>query len=189
MGVIIRMGIDTSARRGEILKMEWHWLDLDSGTAFFPAHITKTKIERTVPLIERLRTSLRHHKEKVTEQLGKPPAGRVFPYTPDGFNANWTRIRQRARKEYEALRKADGVTDEELKSDDTVTGFRMHDCRHEATSRMMSAGLNIHDVKSVTGHSDLRSLSRYTHGNLAIAIKAVLDKHIKATTKKQKRLP
>lgn len=44
-----------------------------------------------------------------------------------------------------------------------VTGLRLHDLRHEATSRLFEKGLDIMQVKSITGHKSLHMLNRYTH--------------------------
>lgn len=41
--------------------------------------------------------------------------------------------------------------------------LRFHDLRHEATSRLFERGLNLMEVASITGHSTLQMLKRYTH--------------------------
>jgi len=46
-----------------------------------------------------------------------------------------------------------------------IEGVRLHDLRHEATSRFFEKGLNIMEVASITGHKDLRMLRHYTHLN------------------------
>ena len=44
-----------------------------------------------------------------------------------------------------------------------INDFRLHDLRHEATSRLFEKGLDVMQVKSITGHKSLQMLSRYTH--------------------------
>ncbi|MET0100098.1 MAG: site-specific integrase [Sedimenticola sp.] len=44
-----------------------------------------------------------------------------------------------------------------------IQNLRFHDLRHEATSRLFEKGLNVMEVATITGHSDLRMLRRYTH--------------------------
>ena len=44
-----------------------------------------------------------------------------------------------------------------------IQGLRLHDLRHEATSRLFEKGLSIMEVSSITGHKDLGMLKRYTH--------------------------
>jgi len=41
--------------------------------------------------------------------------------------------------------------------------LRLHDLRHEATSRLFEKGLDIMQVASITGHRSLSMLRRYTH--------------------------
>jgi integrase len=44
-----------------------------------------------------------------------------------------------------------------------ITGLRLHDLRHEATSRLFEKGWDIMEVATVTGHKTLGMLKRYTH--------------------------
>ena len=44
-----------------------------------------------------------------------------------------------------------------------VSGFRFHDLRHEATTRLFELGLSSAEVQSVTGHKTAAMLARYTH--------------------------
>jgi integrase len=44
-----------------------------------------------------------------------------------------------------------------------IEDLRLHDLRHEATSRFFEKGLNMMEVAFVTGHKTLQMLKRYTH--------------------------
>lgn len=44
-----------------------------------------------------------------------------------------------------------------------IDGLRLHDLRHEAASRLFEKGLVVQEVASITGHTDWKSLQRYTH--------------------------
>lgn len=44
-----------------------------------------------------------------------------------------------------------------------IVDLHLHDLRHEATSRLFEKGLDLHEVAIITGHSDWKSLKRYTH--------------------------
>ena len=44
-----------------------------------------------------------------------------------------------------------------------IEDIHVHDLRHEATSRLFEKGLDVMQVKSITGHKSLQMLSRYTH--------------------------
>ena len=43
-----------------------------------------------------------------------------------------------------------------------IADLRIHDLRHEATSRFFEKGFSIPEVALITGHSDWASLKRYT---------------------------
>lgn len=47
--------------------------------------------------------------------------------------------------------------------EERIIDLHFHDMRHEGTSRLFEAGLQIHQVALVTGHRDWKMLRRYTH--------------------------
>jgi integrase len=100
------VAIETAARLGELLKLEWSNVDLDRCTARFLD--TKNGENRTIPLSSRAISVLR--------KLSLHESGRVFYRwkAADSFNKVWTRACARA-----------GIED-----------LRFHDLRHEACSRM-----------------------------------------------------
>ena len=44
-----------------------------------------------------------------------------------------------------------------------IQNLRLHDLRHEAISRFFEMGMSIAEVKSISGHKDIRQLFNYTH--------------------------
>lgn len=44
-----------------------------------------------------------------------------------------------------------------------IDDLRLHDLRHEATSRLFEKGFNMMEVSTITGHKSLSMLKRYTH--------------------------
>jgi integrase len=44
-----------------------------------------------------------------------------------------------------------------------IEGLRLHDLRHEATSRLFEKGFNMMEVSTITGHKSMSMLKRYTH--------------------------
>jgi integrase len=44
-----------------------------------------------------------------------------------------------------------------------ITDLVLHDLRHEGTSRLFEKGLDVMQVKSITGHKSMQMLARYTH--------------------------
>jgi integrase len=96
--------------------------------------ITKNGDSRGVPLSSRATAVLR--------EMPDSPSGRVFgELTRDALKQSFNRAARRAG----------------------ITGLRVHDLRHEATSRFFEKGLNVMEVAAVTGHKTLQMLKRYTH--------------------------
>jgi integrase len=44
-----------------------------------------------------------------------------------------------------------------------LVGFRFHDLRHTAATRMIEAGASIVAVSKILGHTDIKMTMRYTH--------------------------
>ena len=65
----------------------------------------------------------------------------MFPIHENAVNLAWQRLKTKA-----------GLSD-----------LRLHDLRHEAVSRFFEHGLSIPEVALISGHRDMRMLSRYTH--------------------------
>jgi integrase len=94
---------------------------------------TKNNTSRAVPL------SIR-----ALEALSSLPLridGKIWSYQADYYT-----------RKFESVCKQLGLED-----------LRLHDLRHEATSRLFEKGLDVMQVKSITGHKSLQMLSRYTH--------------------------
>lgn len=95
---------------------------------------TKNKDDRFVPLSSRAIEAL--------QSLARRIDGKVLGMTPDAI----TRAFSRACKRLE------------------IKGARIHDLRHEATSRLFESGkFDMMEVASITGHKTLQMLLRYTH--------------------------
>jgi integrase len=67
--------------------------------------------------------------------------GKLFEFKEDAYTHSFIRVCKKA-----------GIED-----------LHLHDLRHEATSRLFEKGLDVMQVKSITGHKSLQMLSRYTH--------------------------
>ena len=68
------------------------------------------------------------------------------------------RARNRARADYVSECERNGTV-----PDDRLLDLRLHDLRHEATSRIAGKLDNILELSAVTGHKDIRMLKRYYH--------------------------
>jgi len=137
---------ETAMRRGELHALRWENIDLRDATAFLPE--TKNGNARTVPLSPAAVVLLK----KMPRRLD----GRVFGITANAFTKAFGRAVKRARERYEAECKE--------KRTKPSLGFlvdvRLHDERHEATTRLAKTFGTL-DLRSITGHKDLRMLARY----------------------------
>ena len=135
---IIIVALETGMRRGEILNIKKSHIDFVRQTLLIP--LTKTDTPRTIPLssraIEVLREQLRGSQNVIPIEETT-----LFSYTARGLSGAFLR-----------LCRTHGLEN-----------LRLHDLRHEATSRFFEKGLNPVEVATITGHKDTRMLMRYTH--------------------------
>jgi len=149
--LVLRLATETAMRRGEIFSLNWSNIDLDAQVAHLPD--SKNGSARDVPLSTRAVSALR----SITVRT----SGRVLSVSgPDSLTKAFSRAAKRAREIYERHCSENGEMDPDP---NFLVGIRLHDLRHEATSRFFEIGLNVMEAASVTGHKDLRMLRRYTH--------------------------
>ena len=144
---IIELAVATSCRLGELIGLNWANVDLRGRTM----HLSDTKNgdSRTVALSKAAVATF--------TSLPRHLSGRVFYNwaSSDSFQATWKKCVSRARK----------LNELETHNIDAkfLADFRFHDLRHEATSRLFERGLNVFEVRSMTGHKSIQMLARYTH--------------------------
>ncbi len=51
-----------------------------------------------------------------------------------------------------------------------ISDLHFHDLRHEATSRLFEKGLNVAEVMTITGHSTLEMVDRYSHYSVCLVL-------------------
>lgn len=126
--------LDTAMRRGEIFKMKWRDVDFTKNEIYIPQTNTKTEDSRTVGMTPRLAEAL----ENLWNVSPQDKAQIVFGIT-DTIKTAWKT----------ACRLAE------------IEDFRFHDCRHTATTRMISSGSPHTEVMKITGHSQIKTFLRY----------------------------
>lgn len=131
--VIFVLSVETAMRRGEIFAMKWEDLDLKNKTLFLHAKNTKGDTARHVYLSDAAIAAF--------NQLPRGIRGQVISTKTWQFNHVW-----------EKARIAIGSPD-----------LRLHDMRHEATSRMFEKGMGDIEAATMTGHKTLLMLKRYAH--------------------------
>ena len=128
------LSLEMAVRRAELCRLRWSQTDLKNRVSWLRVGDSKNSEYRAVPLTSRA--------VQVIESLPQAPHDdRLLQTTYRALVEAWKRARRRA-----------GIQD-----------YRWHDLRHEATSRLFEAGLNMMEAASVTGHKNPTILRRYTH--------------------------
>lgn len=128
---IFHLSIHTCMRLGEITRLEWGDLDLDSSTLTIRNRKdprNKKGNDCAIPLFN-----------EVKEILMRQPKveSRIFPFKKESIGAAWQRV---CREE--------GIED-----------LRYHDLRAEGACQLFERGLNIVEVSKITGHKDINVLN------------------------------
>jgi integrase len=139
---IIPFAVATAMRQSEISSITWGDIDERKRTVIVrdrkdPRH--KSGNDQRVPLVDLSGYDAWAILQEQRQHTN--PKGRVFPFNPRTVGTAFRRGCKHL-----------GIED-----------LRFHDLRHEGTSRLFEAGLQIEQVALVTGHKDWKMLKRYTH--------------------------
>jgi len=131
---LVEFAIETAMRRGELARIQpGH---VDGKTLFIPE--TKTDQARTISLSPRAIELLN---DLDLDDLELEEGENIWGIRPDSMTQAFRRVC----------------------AANSIADLRLHDMRHEGTSRLFEKGLGIEEVASITGHEDWVSLKRYTH--------------------------
>ena len=137
---ILVVALNTGMRRGEILNLHWHQIDLYSREI----RVEKTKsgksrvVDINSVLFEEFRR-LKNERQNSPYVFPNPNTGEPYKKLQTSFTG--------------ACRRAG------------IVGLRMHDLRHTFASRLVERGVDLIRVKELLGHSTVRITERYTHSN------------------------
>ena len=152
--LVVQTAMFTGMRLGEILKMDWSWVDKQNRMINIPPSATKTGRGRHVPISNDMNLVLEEaHKRKVKR------CSYVFHLSGKAMPAYAISNRWRTTVLKAGLK-----------------GVRLHDLRHTAASWLVMAGVDLYTVATILGHQDLAMTKRYAHlapGHLRDAIKHV----------------
>jgi len=134
--------LETGARQGELLSLQWADVDLERREIRLRAEKTKDREDRWIPISVRLHGFL---------ELGRhDPAGEELPATAYVFgDALGGRLASVKKAWTTACRKAQ------------IADLHFHDLRHEAGSRMLEGGVPLHHVKEILGHASIATTDTY----------------------------
>lgn len=156
---IVIVALNTGARLGEVLSLEWGHVDFNNERILLEK--TKSGKSREIPINQTLMIEL----EKMQVLNGKSPylffnpgTGKPFMNVRKGFIAACDRA--------------------------SIEGLRFHDLRHTFASRLVKKGVDIITVKELLGHSSVRITERYTHSSweqkkkAASALEGICDGYV-----------
>lgn len=152
--LVVQAALYTGMRRGELMKMEWSWVDLGYRMINIPGSATKTGRGRHVPISDEMLTVINEAGMKKA-----PGCQNVFHWEGKGLKPS------QMEKYWRRARDSIGLED-----------FRFHDTRHAAASWMVMGGANLFTVGTILGHEDYKSTQRYAHlspGHLREAMELV----------------
>lgn len=135
--LLYRFCLETGARLQEMVLATWGEFNY-SGIWHMPAPHTKKKWARIVPLSPRARRIL-----CALRAMKNPASPRVFHWfpNPSTFGVHFSKL----------VRKAG------------IIGLRLHDCRHEAISRLCTKFPQTEKIMEIVGHRSYNTLLRYRH--------------------------
>lgn len=131
---LVITALDTGMRRGELLKLRWREVDLETETITVTAMNSKTARARTIAMTPRVHDEL----NRLWKQSPKDPKVLVFGIV-DTVKRSWGSACEKAR----------------------ITEIRFHDLRHTALTRMIQAGILPLEVMKISGHTQMTTFTRY----------------------------
>jgi integrase len=132
----IRLLCLTGARRSEIFKAQWAWVDFERAVLALPDSKTG---EKSITLSEAALVILRTLPRYADNPYVLPGAKLGQPFA--GLEAPWKLVRARAG----------------------LSGLRIHDLRHTFASVAVAGGAPLYTVGKLLGHANPSSTGRYAH--------------------------
>lgn len=133
---ILVCAIDTGMRLGEMLKLRWSDVSLETGIIQILATNTKTQTARQVSMTSRVQETL----SGLWALSTRDPGELVF-----GIKSN-------VRRAFRAVREAAGMP-----------GLHLHDLRHVTAFRLVAGGLGLSEVGKILGHAQPSTTYRYAN--------------------------
>ncbi len=152
---IIRVGLLTGMRSGEITGLTWGLVDLDKRVLTVGRAKTASGTGRQIPMNNDLFQVLSAHAEWFTRKFGTAsPEHCLFPFGKPS-PSDPTRPTTTLKTVWGSIRKAAGVS------------CRLHDLRHTAATKMAEAGTPESTMLALMGHMSRAMLERYSHIRMA----------------------
>lgn len=136
---LVMTALNTGARRGELLKLEWRSIDFVTRIVTVTGRTAKSRKTRHIPLNDEVYTVL------TTWRRQRPDDELVFPgaqgQAMKQINTSWRHLMRDAK----------------------IENFHFHDTRHHFASMLVMKGEDLNTVRELLGHSDIKTTLRYAH--------------------------
>ena len=163
---LIVAALETGCRLGELLLLQWKDVSLGRREIYIRAPNEKTRRGRHIPITARLLA--------VLEMASHDPAGHRFGSDACVFGDEVGQHVGSPKKAWETVvlkahgytpRWANGSLAPESSDAYQAIDLHFHDLRHEAGSRWLEAGLPLHYVKELLGHTDISTTDTYLNAS------------------------
>jgi len=146
---IITVAYFTGMRRGELRTLQWQHIDFENKNIKLKKEHTKNGKARDISMTQLVLETLTELKEK-NESLYAFSHSKGKPYSS---KSAWRRLWNKAVKD-------SGI------NKNRETNLRFHDLRHSFISNLIvNMGVDHKTVMELSGHSDIKTMQRYTHSN------------------------
>jgi len=160
---LVQLGIHTGMRLGETLKLRCSDVNLRLKKIMIPNWITKTDDARPIPLTE---DALRIVKYFINNRVGsqsliKSQISAILErekIVGGKYQGTFHWSSEKVGRYFTKIKKLMGLEDDE--------DFTYHSTRHTAITRMLEAGVPVHEVKTFAGHRNLSTTEVYITTNL-----------------------
>lgn len=140
MKPLILLSLHTGMRRNEAFSLRWDDVSFENNIICIRADVAKSGKARFVPMNQTVKDTLLKWREQTHGD------GLVFPSPVTGGQLD------NVNKAWRAILK-----------DAEIEAFRWHDMRHDCASRLAMAGVSMHSIQNLLGHSSPLVTQKYAH--------------------------
>ena len=169
---MIVAALDTGMRRGEMLALRWHDLDMERRLITLRGETTKSQKTREVPIPTQRLQAVFQWLRLDGDGQPKPDDGAVFSYETgeavQSFRTAWVIAILKGHGVEPHWRKTGNYKQltEDCQEAFEAIDLHWHDLRHEYASRLVERGVPLAQVRDLLGHASITTTERYDNQKL-----------------------